>query len=77
LKLDEITGDTARCTKCNSPTSQIDKSNVEDKVPEKVLEFNEKFWKCDNCNQIYWEGTHIIKLQEFLVKLKARLKADP
>lgn len=77
LKLDEITGDTARCTKCNSPTSQIDKSNVEDKVPKKVLEFNEKFWKCDNCNQIYWEGTHIIKLQEFLVKLKARLKADP
>ena len=77
LKLDEITGDTARCTKCNSTTSQIDKSCVVDKVPAKVLEFNEKFWRCDNCSQIYWEGTHIKKLQEFLEKLKTGLKADP
>jgi uncharacterized protein with PIN domain len=76
LELDEITGDTARCTKCNSTTSQIDKSNVIDIVPEKVLEYNEKFWQCDNCSQIYWEGTHIIKLQEFLGKLKIGLRAD-
>jgi uncharacterized protein with PIN domain len=76
LELNEITGDTARCTKCNSTTTQIDKSKVADKIPEKVLEFNEKFWKCDNCNQIYWEGTHIKKLQEFLQKIKLGLKAD-
>jgi uncharacterized protein with PIN domain len=77
LKLDEITGDTARCTKCNSPTSQIDKSKVAEKIPEKVLELNEKFWRCDNCSQIYWEGTHIKKLQEFLQKVRVRLKAEP
>jgi len=77
LELDEITGDTARCTKCNSPTSQIDKSDVSEKLPERVLEFNEKFWKCDNCSQIYWEGTHIKKLQEFLQKIKVGLKAGP
>ena len=70
LEFNEITGDTARCTKCNCTTSQIDKSKVVDKIPEKVLEFNDKFWKCDNCNQIYWEGTHIKKLQEFLEKIK-------
>ena len=70
LEFDTISGDTARCTKCNSPTSQIDKSKVADKIPEKVLEFNDKFWSCDNCKQIYWEGTHIKKLQEFLEKLK-------
>jgi uncharacterized protein with PIN domain len=77
LKLDEITGDTARCTKCNSPTSQIDKSKVAEKIPEKVLELNEKFWRCDDCSQIYWEGTHIKKLQEFLQKVRVRLKAEP
>ena len=76
LEVDEITGDIARCTKCNSTTSQIDKSKVIEKVPKKVLEFNEKFWQCDNCNQIYWEGTHIIKIQEFLEKLKAKLKVN-
>jgi uncharacterized protein with PIN domain len=71
LELNEISGDTARCTKCNSNTSQISKSKISNKIPSKVLEFNEKFWECDNCKQIYWEGTHIKKLQDFLNKIKA------
>ena len=72
LELNEISGDTARCTKCNSPTSQISKSKISNKIPSRVLEFNEKFWECDSCNQIYWEGTHIKKLQDFLNEIKMR-----
>jgi len=75
LKLDAVSGDGARCTKCNSPTSQIDKSMISDKIPQKVSEFNDKFWKCDNCDQIYWEGTHIKKMQEFLEKVKLGYRA--
>jgi len=72
LELNEISGDTARCTKCNSPTTQISKSKISNKIPSRVLEFNEKFWECDKCKQIYWEGTHIKKLQDFLSKIKTR-----
>jgi len=72
LQLDEISGNIARCTKCNSPTSQINKSKIENKVPQGVLEYNDKFWKCDRCDQIYWEGTHIKKLQEFTHKIKLK-----
>ncbi len=72
LKLSEISGDTARCTKCNSITSSISKSEIEGKIPQGVLEFNEKFWKCDNCNQIYWEGTHIKNLKKFVRKLNSQ-----
>jgi len=70
LELNTISGDTARCTKCNSTTSQIPKSKVTNKIPQGVLEYNDKFWKCDKCEQIYWEGAHIKKLQEFLHKIK-------
>ena len=70
LELNEISGDTARCTKCNSQTSQIHKSKISNKIPQRVLEYNDKFWKCDKCDQIYWEGTHIKKLQEFLREIK-------
>ena len=69
LQLDEISGDVARCTKCNSTTSQISKLKIGNKVPQGVLEFNDKFWKCDKCDQIYWEGTHIKNLQEFVHKI--------
>jgi len=69
LKLDEISGDTARCTKCNSLTSQISKSEIKNKIPQGLLEYHDKFWKCDGCDQIYWEGTHIKNLQEFVHKI--------
>ncbi len=72
LQFDEISGDSARCTKCNSPTSKINKIEIENKIPKTVLEYHDKFWKCDRCDQIYWEGTHIKNLQEFLHKIKLK-----
>jgi len=72
IQLNEISGDSARCTKCNSLTSKISKLELENKIPQGVLENNEKFWKCDDCDQIYWEGTHIKNLQEFVRKIKLK-----
>jgi len=72
LQFDEISGDSARCTKCNSPTSQINKLEIKNKIPEGVLEYHDKFWKCDRCDQIYWEGTHIKNLQEFVHKINLK-----
>ena len=72
LEFDKITGDTARCPKCNSTTSPISKSEIKNKIPPGVLEYNDEFWKCERCDQIYWEGTHIKKLQEFVNKIKSQ-----
>lgn len=72
LKFNKITGDTARCTKCNSITLPITKSEIENKIPQGVLEYNEKFWQCKNCDQIYWEGTHIKNLQKFMDKITSQ-----
>ena len=72
LQFDEISGDSARCTKCNSLTSQINKLEIRNKIPQGVLEYHDKFWKCDRCDQIYWEGTHIKNLQEFVHKIKLK-----
>ena len=70
LQLEKISGDTARCTRCNSTTSKIDKVKIGDKIPRGVLEQNDRFWKCDKCNQIYWEGTHVKNMQKFVQKIK-------
>lgn len=69
LKTIQINGDKARCPKCNSKTNSINKQNIQDKIPPKVLEINEKFWRCENCDQIFWEGTHIKNLQKFVERL--------
>mgnify|MGYP000409786310 CR=1 FL=1 len=70
LEFTEILGDIARCPKCNSTTSQIKKSEIINEIRERILEYHDKFWRCDGCNQIYWEGTHIKNLQEFIRKIK-------
>ncbi|MDH3340184.1 MAG: Mut7-C RNAse domain-containing protein [Nitrosopumilus sp.] len=73
LEFNEISGDVARCPKCNFTTSKIKKSEITDKTPEKILECHDKFWKCNGCDQIYWEGAHIKNLQEFVKKIKCSI----
>jgi len=72
LKIIKINGDRARCPNCNSKTQSIDKKNILQKIPTKVLEYNDKFWECKSCNQIFWEGTHIKNLQKFVGELNER-----
>ena len=74
MKWVEINGDKARCPNCNSKTESIDKKNIYQKIPHKVLEYNEKFWICRNCDQIFWEGTHIQNLQKLVRALNEREK---
>lgn len=73
LEFNELSGDTARCTKCNFTTSQIKKSDLVNEIPQSVLQYYDKFWKCGRCNQIYWEGTHIKNLQGFFRKIKCSI----
>ena len=74
LKRIQINGNTARCTKCNSLTESVDKEMIKERIPQGVLKLNDKFWICKYCNQIYWEGTHIKNLQEFVGKVNERLQ---
>ena len=68
-----ISGGTSRCSVCNGILYKTEKSLVSEKVPKGVLENTENFWTCNNCKKIYWEGSHIKKLQQFVVSLNERL----
>ena len=72
LKEIKINGEIARCPKCNSTTQTILKQNIQKKIPNKILENNNKFWKCKFCDKIFWEGTHITNLQKFVGELHGK-----
>ncbi len=74
LKKIQINGSVARCPKCNSLTELVDKNGVMEKISQTVIRLNEKFWRCKSCNQIYWEGTHIKNLQNFVGEINERLQ---
>jgi len=68
-----ISGDTSRCSVCNGELQKTEKSLVLEKIPKGISENTEDFWTCKNCKKIYWEGSHIEKLQKFVVALNERL----
>jgi len=70
----QINGSVARCPKCNSLTELVDKNSIKEKISQRVIKLNDKFWRCKSCNQIYWEGTHIKNLQNFVGKINERLQ---
>lgn len=61
-----IKGDIARCTLCNGKLISVEKNQIINKIPKNIKENENSFWKCTSCKQIYWEGTHIIHLQNFV-----------
>jgi uncharacterized protein with PIN domain len=48
----------SRCTHCNSRVEELDREQVQGRVPPFVLENGERFTYCPNCDKIYWGGTH-------------------
>jgi uncharacterized protein len=59
----------SRCMKCNGKLVAIDKSKIKKEVPEAVWQMYEKYYQCNNCQNIYWHGTHYQKMKEFIDRL--------
>ena len=76
IKLEKFVLDTnnSRCIVCNGKLQPIEKYRIIGKIPEGILEREQKFWMCDGCKKIYWQGTHFEKLQEFADELNNRLQ---
>ena len=54
------------CPECNNSLSGIDKHQVQVQVPVGVFDRQSEFWKCNNCGQVYWHGSHFDKIQKKL-----------
>ena len=76
IKLDKVMMEpgNSRCVACNGNLHLIEKYRIIGKVPEGVLSREEKFWMCNSCKKIYWQGSHFKKLQEFASKVNDRIK---
>ncbi|MEJ2636947.1 MAG: Mut7-C RNAse domain-containing protein [Calditrichia bacterium] len=57
------------CSVCNVPIEPATKSQVKDRVPEKVWRSFDKFWQCPHCHRIYWKGGHVERLIEKLKRM--------
>ncbi len=54
------------CLRCNARLTRVDKKHVESDVPAASLKAFHEFWRCQGCQQVYWEGSHFKHLEEKL-----------
>jgi uncharacterized protein with PIN domain len=66
----------SRCPKCNSQIKPIAKNEIAGKVPETTASYYNEFWKCPNCEKIYWQGAHWKRINKTLEEAKEILAHD-
>jgi len=59
----------SRCTVCNRELTDVEKGKIKQQVPPYVYQNQEHFMKCENCNKIYWKGTHWGNIKEAIGKI--------
>lgn len=53
----------SRCLSCNGVLRVAEKSAVAHRVPHHSRLAYERFYECDCCAQIYWEGSHVARMR--------------
>lgn len=62
-----------RCLRCNAPLQEITKANIIEELEPLTRIYYEQFRRCTGCGQIYWPGSHFLKLQKRLEKIRANV----
>ena len=55
-----------RCISCNGLLAPIAKETVLDRIPPKVQETVNEFHSCQDCQQVFWRGSHYDKMRQFI-----------
>lgn len=55
-----------RCLDCNTRLVDSLKDDIEPFVPEYVFHHYDNFKTCPTCGKVYWEGSHALKMQEWV-----------
>jgi uncharacterized protein with PIN domain/sulfur carrier protein ThiS len=55
-----------RCIRCNFILEDVDKEQIQDRLEPLTRQYYDKFRICPNCQQIYWQGSHFIRMERLI-----------
>ena len=58
-----------RCMHCNGKTHEVSKSEIEELLLAETKKYYNKFFQCEDCKNIYWQGSHYLKMQQIIRSL--------
>ena len=63
----------SHCPICNAKLKATLKEQLTSELEKNTLTYYDKFWKCHNCKQIYWQGAHWKQITSTLNEAKEKL----
>jgi hypothetical protein len=55
-----------RCMACNGRLRSVSKAEVADRLPPDTRRFYDRFWTCAGCARLYWEGSHVRRMRQWV-----------
>ena len=55
-----------RCLKCNGVLQTVERDRVLDQLPASSALCFEEYWQCQDCGQLYWQGSHYEQMQALI-----------
>jgi uncharacterized protein len=62
----------SRCLRCNGELAPIAKAEILHRLEPKTRRYYDDFYRCLDCDQIYWQGSHYERMQVFVASVRAR-----
>jgi hypothetical protein len=63
----------SHCPICNAKLKATPKELLTSELEKNTLTYYDKFWKCPDCGQIYWQGAHWKQIMSTLNEAKEKL----
>jgi uncharacterized protein with PIN domain len=58
-----------RCSRCNAPLEDAPADAVAAHVPPRIAATQARFLRCRGCGHVYWQGSHVARIQRALDEL--------
>ncbi|MCW8830313.1 MAG: Mut7-C RNAse domain-containing protein, partial [Gammaproteobacteria bacterium] len=59
-----------RCMHCNGRTRVVNKQEVEGQLLADTKKYYNEFFQCTKCKKVYWKGSHYLKMQAMINKIR-------
>ncbi|MBN1317449.1 MAG: Mut7-C ubiquitin/RNAse domain-containing protein [Anaerolineales bacterium] len=65
----------SRCIRCNGLLKKVEKEDIVDRLPQKTRQYYNEYIVCDDCNRVYWNGSHVQRMESFIERVKQQVNA--
>jgi hypothetical protein len=62
----------SRCARCNGRVVAVAKDDIAARIPPRTAVWLDDYHRCEDCDQLYWEGTHVERLRARIAGIAAR-----